>query len=102
MCFLNRYSRCRRKYIQLLIFDLINLQGACALNHTVTDYDTSLTQSVLSSLRNIKMEIESKNYRKADMWGHLGKVIIRDPDEGERSDITGKRFQEGSSLVAFV
>ncbi|KAL9950385.1 hypothetical protein ACROYT_G042873, partial [Oculina patagonica] len=59
------------------------LQGACALNHTVTDYDTSLTQSVLSSLRNIKMEIESKNYRKADMWGHLGKVIIRDPDEAD-------------------
>lgn len=68
------------------MLELINLQGACAvcaLNYAVTDYDASLTRSVLSSLRNIKMEIESKNYHKADMWGHLGKVIIRDPDEGK-------------------
>ncbi len=53
------------------------------MDNAVTDYDASLAKSALSSLRNIKLEIESKNYHKADMWGHLGKVIIRDPDEGK-------------------
>ena len=59
----------------------INLQGACALNHTARDYDASLTRSVLSSLRNIKLETDETC--GADMWSHFGKVIIRDPDEGK-------------------
>lgn len=59
----------------------INLQGACALNHTVSDYDAILTESVLSSLRYLKLE--SDLTCGADMWSHFGKVIIRDPDEGE-------------------
>lgn len=59
----------------------INLQGACALNDTVRDYDASLTESVLSCLRYLKLESELTC--GADMWSHFGKVIIRDPDEGE-------------------
>lgn len=55
-------------------------QGACALNHTVRNYDASLTRSVLSSLRNIKLETDLTC--GADMWSHFEKVIIRDPDEG--------------------
>ena len=56
------------------------MQGACALNDTVRDYDARLTRSVLSSLRNIKLETDVTC--GADMWSHFGKVIIRDPDEG--------------------
>lgn len=58
----------------------INLQGACALNHTVCDYDAGLTESVLSSLHYLKLE--SDLTCGADMWSHFGRVIIRDPDEG--------------------
>ena len=62
-------------------FQSINLQGACALNDTESDYDASLTESVLSSLRYLKLESELTC--GADMWSHFGKVIVRDPDEGE-------------------
>ena len=57
------------------------MQGACALNHIVRDYDASLTRSVLSSLRCFKLETDLTC--QADMWSHFGKVIIQDPDEGE-------------------
>ncbi|KAJ7392660.1 hypothetical protein OS493_010311 [Desmophyllum pertusum] len=57
-------------------------ERACgAQNYVLTDYDASLTRSVLSSLRDIKLEIESGNYHTADMWSHFGTVIIREPDE---------------------
>ena len=59
----------------------INLQGACALNHIVSDYDSSLTRSVLSSLRCFKLDADLTC--RADMWSHFGKAIIPDPDEGE-------------------
>ena len=62
-------------------FQSINLQRACALNDTESDYDASLTESVLSSLRYLKLESELTC--GADMWSHFGKVIVRDPDEGE-------------------
>ena len=39
-------------------FQSINLQRACALNDTESDYDASLTESVLSSLRYLKLESE--------------------------------------------
>ena len=60
----------------------IHLQGACELNFT-SNYDSSLTESALSTLRNIKHEIAAENYHNADMWCHFGTVIIRDPDESK-------------------
>lgn len=56
-------------------------KGACEPNHK-SSYDTSLEEKALSSLREIKKEIDSGNYHTADMWCHFGRVIIRDPDEG--------------------
>lgn len=66
----------------MLTIPLINLQGARALN-CEANYDDSLTQCALASLRAIKQEIGARNYHKADMWCHFGTVIIRDPDEGK-------------------
>lgn len=36
----------------------------------------------LESLQNIKQQMETKEYRKADMWCHFGTANIRGPDEG--------------------
>ena len=29
------------------------------------------------------MEIGSGNYQKANLWCHFGKIVIKEPDEGE-------------------
>lgn len=60
-------------------FDL-QFKGADKLHCT---YDNSLIQSALTSLQKIKQEINAKNYHKADMWCHFGRVVIRDPDEAD-------------------
>ena len=36
----------------------------------------------LKSLQNIKQQMKTKEYRKADMWCHFGTANIRGPDEG--------------------
>ena len=59
----------------------LHLQGACKLN-CEANYDASLMENALLALHEIKQEICSKNFHKADMWCHFGTVVIHDPDEG--------------------
>ena len=67
-----------RWYVSSLLFQL---QRASKLNQE-SSYDDSLKERALLSLREIKKEIDARSFHKADMWCHLGTVIIRDPDEG--------------------
>ncbi|PFX18898.1 hypothetical protein AWC38_SpisGene16699 [Stylophora pistillata] len=63
----------------------MEVQGASSSYHdqAVADYDASIKQRVLTSLRKLKREILSGNYHKADLWCHFGKIVIRDPDEAD-------------------
>jgi len=64
----------------------IQAQGACKLN-CEANYDASLMENALLALHEIKQEICSKNFHKADMWCHFGTVVIHDPDEADVEDI---------------
>ena len=47
---------------------------------TAEGYQSQIMDAALKALRQIKFETEE--LPKADMWCHLGKVIVRGPDEG--------------------
>lgn len=57
------------------------LGGACSRGETVPSYQNDLTANALECLKKIKRGIESNKFHEADMWCHVGTVIIREPDE---------------------
>ena len=58
-------------------------RGACSRGKTVPSYQNDLIANALVCLNKIKRGIESNKFHEADMWCHVGTVIIREPDEGE-------------------
>lgn len=65
-------------------------RGACSRGKTVPSYQNDLIANALECLNKIKRGIESNKFHEADMWCHVGTVIIREPDEadvGETWDI---------------
>ncbi|CAH3113238.1 unnamed protein product [Pocillopora meandrina] len=76
----------------------MDAKGTDALDQAVAKCDDCIEKRVLTSLRSLKMKIESGNYQKADLWCHFGKIVIREPDEADLEetwsiDNSIKKFQ---------
>ncbi|KAJ7323742.1 Far upstream element-binding protein 3 [Desmophyllum pertusum] len=61
--------------------------GADSQGDNIPCYQADLIANALACLRKIKHDIESNKFQEADMWCHIGRVIIREPDEADVDEV---------------